>query len=365
MISIRNLTKEYNKNNMPLKDVTVTINDGDVIAVIGPSGTGKSTLLRCIDFLEMPSSGEIIVDGETINPADKKALSRLHKKIGMVFQSFNLFNNLTVIENVMVPQVELLGRTRQEAYDHGIPILQEMGMAGYALSYPSELSGGQKQRAAIARTLAMDPEVILMDEPTSALDPTCVQEVSMVIEKIAKSGKTMMIVTHEMEFARNISNRVFYLDEGGIYEDGTPEEIFEHPRRERTRRFIRRIKMLQLSMSAKTPDYYSNITKIEKFSYRYNIPVKRMYHIIHAFEEISQELLQPSRKVTKINFTVEIEPEREEIQMSACYDGGFNLLAGADELRLAILKLSAFDFAYEGFEPDENQNTDMLKMLIK
>ena len=222
MIKIEHLKKEY-PNVTPLKDVSVEIHDGDVISVIGPSGTGKSTLLRCINQMEKPTSGKVWVDGVEIT--DRKCdINKVRQKMGMVFQSFNLFGHLTVIENIMLSPVDLLGKSRQEAYDEGMRLLRMVGLAEKALNYPDELSGGQKQRIAIARTLAMDPDVILLDEPTSALDPTMVGEVQAVIRDLSKTGKTMMIVTHEMNFAKAISNRVFYMDEGGIYEDGTPED---------------------------------------------------------------------------------------------------------------------------------------------
>ena len=223
MIELRHLRKEF-EDVTPLEDVNVTIHSGDVISVIGPSGTGKSTLLRCINMLEPPTSGEIIVDGQVINDG-KCDLNEIRKKMGMVFQSFNLFGHLTVIENIMNPQITLLDRTRQEAYDKAMYLLNTVGLSSKALNYPDDLSGGQQQRIAIARTLAMDPDIILFDEPTSALDPGMIGEVQSVIRMLAKSGITMMIVTHEMDFARKISNRVFFMDEGGIYEEGTPKEI--------------------------------------------------------------------------------------------------------------------------------------------
>ena len=227
MIKIEHLRKEYSSIT-PLKDVSTVINNGDVISVIGPSGTGKSTLLRCINQLEKPTSGRIWVDDLEITDP-KCDITRVRQKMGMVFQSFNLFGHRTVIENIMMAPMRLLGKSKQEAYDTGMQLLRKVGLAEKALNYPRQLSGGQKQRIAIARTLAMDPDVILLDEPTSALDPTMVGEVQAVIRDLAKTGKTMMIVTHEMNFARAISNRVFYMDEGGIYEDGTPEQILSIP----------------------------------------------------------------------------------------------------------------------------------------
>ena len=228
MISIRHLRKEY-PGVTPLKDVSAEIGRGEVISIIGPSGTGKSTLLRCINLLEKPTSGEIIINGQAITDP-KCRVHLLRRKMGMVFQSFNLFNHLSVLDNVCIGPVKLLGKSRKEAEAKAMELLKLVGMAEKADAMPDELSGGQKQRAAIARCLSMDPEIILFDEPTSALDPTMVSEVLSVIRALARQGMTMAIVTHEMNFARDVSTRVVYMDEGIIYEIGTPEEIFEHPK---------------------------------------------------------------------------------------------------------------------------------------
>lgn len=236
MIEINHLSKDFG-NGPKLKDINAVINDGDIISIIGPSGTGKSVFLRCLNGLEKPTSGQIILDGVDITDR-KRRISDIRKKMGMVFQSFNLFENMSVIRNVMQPPMDLLGISAQDAYDRAMEILQMVGMEGRANKYPDTLSGGQKQRVAIARTLSMNPDIILFDEPTSALDPAMVGEVQEVIAKLAKMGKTMLIVTHDMDFARAISTRVFFLDQGIVYEEGTPEEIFEHPKRERTRIFV-------------------------------------------------------------------------------------------------------------------------------
>ena len=249
MIKISHLQKKY-PNVTPLGDVNVEIHKGDVISIIGPSGTGKSTLIRCINMLETPTAGEIWVDGECIT--DKKCnINKIRQKMGMVFQSFNLFNHMNIIENIMAAPMDLLKKPKQEAYDKGMELLRTVGLADKAFNYPDELSGGQKQRVAIARALAMEPEIILLDEPTSALDPTMVGEVQAVIKDLAKRGLTLMIVTHEMRFAREIANRVFYMDEGGVYEDGTPEEIFDNPKREKTIRFIKHLKVFETVITSK------------------------------------------------------------------------------------------------------------------
>ena len=236
LIRVEHLKKQY-PNVTPIEDITTDINKGDVISIIGPSGTGKSTFLRCLNLLETPTSGTITVSGTVIT--DKKCdVSKVRQKMGMVFQSFNLFSNLSIIENIMAAPVKLLGLSRQDAYNEGMTLLKRVGLEEKALNLPEELSGGQKQRVDIARAIAMKPDIILFDEPTSALDPTMIGEVLAVIKALADEGMTMMIVTHELQFAKAVSNRVFYMDDGGIYEEGTPEKIFETPQREKTRRFV-------------------------------------------------------------------------------------------------------------------------------
>ena len=239
MIRIEHLKKEY-PNVTPLQDVNAEIHDGDVIAVIGPSGTGKSTLLRCINLLEKPTAGRIWIGEDEIT--DQRCnLSRIRQKLGMVFQSFNLFDNMTVIENIMFSPVDLKKMSRQEAYDKGIALLRSVGLAEKALSYPDELSGGQKQRVAIARALAMEPKYMLFDEPTSALDPEMVGEVLDVMKRLAQTGMTMVVVTHEMGFAREVGDRILFIDEGIVMEENEPNEFFANPKNERTKSFLSKV----------------------------------------------------------------------------------------------------------------------------
>ena len=319
MIQIEHLRKEY-PNAVPLKDVNVTINDGDVISVIGPSGTGKSTLIRCINLLDRPTSGRILVNGRDITEKGCN-ISEVRKKMGMVFQSFNLFGHLTVLENVMFAPMELLGMDKQTAYDRAMELLHMVGMEGRAFNYPDMLSGGQKQRAAIARTLSMDPDVILFDEPTSALDPTMVGEVQSVIRELSRSGKTMMIVTHEMKFAREICNRVFYMDEGGIYEDGTPEQIFENPQRERTRQFIRHLKVFETVIDKPDYDFLEMMSSLDRYGYKNDVPAKTVYRLKSLFEELCQELLLPELDTKRLIFTAEYDEEKSEAVVNVQYPG--------------------------------------------
>ena len=292
MIEIIHLEKKY-ENAVPLKDVSTVINDGDIISVIGPSGTGKSTLLRCINLLDHPTAGKILLDGEDIT-APGFDVTRARRKMGMVFQSFNLFGHLTVIENLMMAPMDILGKSKEEAYDTGVKLLKRVGLSGRELDYPDQLSGGQQQRVAIARTLAMDPEVILFDEPTSALDPAMIGEVQSVIRDLADSGKTMLIVTHEMNFARAICNRVFYMDQGEIYEEGSPDQIFDDPEKELTRRFIRKLKVHEYDIVSKDFDFVAAGDDLDRYCIENAIPPDIKYRIRLATEEIVQQILIPS-----------------------------------------------------------------------
>ena len=361
MIKIEHLKKEYS-NVTPLKDVTVEIRDGDIISVIGPSGTGKSTLLRCINLLETPTEGHIWLDDVEIT--DKKCdICKVRQRMGMVFQSFNLFGHLTVIENIMLSPVDLKGVSRQEAYDRGMELLRMVGLAEKALNYPDELSGGQKQRIAIARTLAMDPDIILLDEPTSALDPTMVGEVQAVIRDLAKMGKTMMIVTHEMNFARAISNRVFFMDEGGIYEDGTPEQIFEHPRRENTRRFIKRLKVLELNIENPDYDFLGMAGLIDTYCNKNQITPRLAGRIQLAFEEIVQ-LLVHMPDHPRIRAVCEYSEATEAAEWAIHYTGSRNdVSASGDGIALSVLKGITEEITFAWAEEEEYPN--LLKMVIR
>ena len=239
MISVRHLQKGFDGVTV-LKDVNAEIGKGEVISIIGPSGTGKSTFLRCLNRLETPDGGSIVVNGIDVT-APNADLATVRRRMGMVFQNFNLFGNLTILGNVMAAQCDILDTPKAAAEKKAMELLNRVGLANKADALPDELSGGQKQRVAIARALAVDPEILLFDEPTSALDPTMVGEVLAVIKDLAKTGMTMLIVTHEMGFARDVSTRVFYMDEGVIYEDGTPAEIFNAPKKPRTIEFVGRV----------------------------------------------------------------------------------------------------------------------------
>ncbi len=351
MISVRNLKKSF--ANVPvLRDINAEIQKGDVISIIGPSGTGKSTFLRCLNLLETPDGGEIFVDGENMlaKGADVRYLRR---RMGMVFQSFNLFSHLMIIENLMLGPMQLLGMDRQQAYNEAMARLGSVGIADKAYAYPDEMSGGQKQRAAIARTLAMHPEIVLFDEPTSALDPTMVSEVLAVLRKLAAEGLTMMIVTHEMGFARDVSSRVFYMDEGLIYEDGSPEQIFEAPRREKTRAFIQKIKSFIYHIDSRKFDFYNMNSQIEGFATRHMIGGIRLRNMLSVAEEMIMHLLLPRlRGNIDIDLVIEYSEQTGDVQMTVMY-AGQDMQILADDTDLSVMLIKKFAHSIDAVQLDD------------
>ncbi|UQS85751.1 amino acid ABC transporter ATP-binding protein [Apilactobacillus apisilvae] len=237
MIKIENLTKKF-KDNVIFSNLDAEVHKGDVISLLGPSGAGKSTFLRCINMLGEPTSGKIILNGEDLVTSSPKELTKLRTKIGMVFQGFNLFENKTILDNITLAPIKVKGMTKEAAENKAHDLLKTVGLDNKAAAYPASLSGGQSQRVAIVRALAMDPEVILFDEPTSALDPEKVGEVLNVMKELAQQDMTMIIVTHEMEFAKNVSNQIWFMDDGKIQEQQTPEGFFEHPKTDNAKRFL-------------------------------------------------------------------------------------------------------------------------------
>ena len=240
MIEIKNLMKKYGKN-IVLKDITENVNKGQVICVIGPSGSGKSTFLRCLNVLEKPNSGKILFEGKDLTNISEKELCALREKMGMVFQSFNLFPNMTVLENIKVAPMRVKGIAEDEAEKKAKQLLEKVGLSDRENQYPASLSGGQQQRVAIARALAMDPEVMLFDEPTSALDPEMVGEVLKVMRDLADSGMTMVVVTHEMGFAKEVADEVWFMSDGYIQEKGNPKDFFNAPKTDRAKDFLAKI----------------------------------------------------------------------------------------------------------------------------
>jgi polar amino acid transport system ATP-binding protein len=312
MIKVANLCKQFG-DHVVLRDITLEIHKGEVISIIGPSGTGKSTFLRCLNLLDRPSSGSIRIGGVDI--LDSKAdVPKIRRRMNMVFQSFNLFAHLSALENLTLGQIKLLGMSKKDAEEKSRELLKLVGLAEKADSHPDELSGGQKQRVAIARCLAMDPEIILFDEPTSALDPTMVSEVLSVIRRLAKDGLTMAIVTHEMDFARDVSNRVLYMDEGLIYEEGTPQQIFENPQREKTRAFINRIRSFNYRIGSPDDDLYAMNAEIEAFCEKQILPKKIRHHVLLLVEEMLQ-IYNPLLRRTHLDLTLAYSEKKESLML--------------------------------------------------
>ena len=318
MIKIEHLKKEY-ELSCPLKDINVTINKGEVVCIIGPSGTGKSTLLRMINLLDTPTSGKIFFDGEEITaPSYKKENAR--KKMAMVFQNYNLFNHLSIIENLVVPQVDLLGKTKDQAYNKAMELLESVGMKRQYLNYPSSLSGGQKQRVAIARALAMEPDVILFDEPTSALDPIMVGEIKTIMKKLASEGQTMLIVTHDMELAEEVASRILYLDQGVVYEDNTPEIIFNNPKRARTKAFIENLNVLKTSIHTNY-NHEQIDEEVEKFISDLKIDDKSASKIRIVYDDFLFGTLIEKHNIKDIRLIVSYDQKKSNVYVNCKYSG--------------------------------------------
>ncbi len=349
VISISHLKKVY-PNVTPLQDVSTEISRGDVISIIGPSGTGKSTLLRCLNRLEEPTAGEITVLGQPLTGAKPQQLHAIRRRMGMVFQSFNLFAHLTVIENIMLAPVELLGMDRQAAYSRGMELLASVGLAEKAMNYPDELSGGQKQRVAIARTLGMEPEIVLFDEPTSALDPTMVGEVLSVIRRLAGQGLTMLIVTHEMKFARDVSSRVFYMDQGVIFEEGAPEQVFEHPRTDRCRAFVHRLRTFHLEITSKTFDFLGAASQIDSFARKQLLGANQALKFQQIFEELCAEVILPTLPETgewTLSFDAACREDGSQCEAVLRWKGtAFDPLTQGDPLSVKLALNRTSDSAY-------------------
>lgn len=361
LIRIEHLSKEY-PGARPLIDVCAEIHKGDVISVIGPSGVGKSTLLRCLNRLEEPTSGRILVDGEVITDP-RCDITKIRRKMGMVFQSYNLFHNLNILDNIVAAPVDLLKIPRKQAYQGGRELLERVGLADKASCFPEELSGGQKQRAAIARAIAMKPEIILLDEPTSALDPTMITEVLSVIRDLASEGMTMMIVTHEMKFARDVSNRIFYMDEGMIYEEGTPEQIFDHPVRKKTRAFIKRIKTTSIEINDNYVDFHGIVRQLEMYGKESVLSSSELRHITLTFEEMVMQNILPVLDRRGQGFPVRVEIEHSETDhravMEITYGGNsYDPLTDGDELSVMIVNRICSEIHYS-----YNENNGINRMV--
>jgi ABC-type polar amino acid transport system ATPase subunit len=355
LIAIKHLRKEY-PNVTPLQDVNAEIEKGEVISIIGPSGTGKSTLLRCINRLETPTSGQIWVNDLDVC-ARGSDLNKLRLKMGMVFQSFNIFSHLMVIENLMLGPLNLLGQSKQDAYNNGMRLLRLVGLAEKALNYPDELSGGQKQRVAIARTLAMDPEIVLFDEPTSALDPTMVGEVLSVIRNLAKENLTLMIVTHEMKFARDVSSRIFYMDEGIIYEDGSPEQVFDHPHKEKTRMFTHRMKLFTYEINSRDFDFIDLDNRVANFCKDHMIGSTKANRLRSCVEELCVQLILPRLTTPKISLFIGHSETDNTTDLILTWPGPpLDPMMGGDDLSVRLVRAAAREIK-SGYEDGLNRMT--------
>lgn len=358
MIRVEHLSKHFG-DLVVLKDINCEIKKGEIITVIGPSGTGKSTFLRCLNLLETPTGGNIFID--EIPLLDKRTnVPKLRQRMGMVFQSFNLYAHLSVLENLTIGPIKLLKKRKEEADKKALELLKLVGLAEKAHAFPDELSGGQKQRVAIARCMAMEPEILLFDEPTSALDPTMVSEVLAVIRRLAREGMTMVIVTHEMEFAKTISNRVFYMDEGLIYEEGPPKQIFESPLREKTKTFIHRIRSFGYHISSKDYDLYALQAEMEAFCVKHGLSKKITGFALH----IAEEVLGLMTDFSNINLSLSFSEKDGSLQMICeCAGAPFNPLeegALEDDLGLILIRgrCSSVDYAYEN-------GKNVMRMVVK
>ena len=350
IISISGMKKSYGSFDV-LRDMNLDVHKGEVISIIGPSGTGKSTFLRCLNLLEQPTSGSILIDGEDILKPDAN-VPLLRRRMGMVFQSFNLFNGMSVLDNLCLAPMQLLGKSREEAEKRALELLQMVGMAERAEALPDQLSGGQKQRIAIARALAMDPEILLFDEPTSALDPTMVNEVLGVMTRLARQGMTMLVVTHEMRFARQVSSRVLFFADGVVYEDGTPDQLFDNPQRERTKQFIQQIHETTFIIESEYFDWFAMMSQMEQFCQQYNLSRQRTNNVLHVIDE-SLAILGSGGRVISPNtvLTLAYTERDDSLQLSiksqqAIGSDAFD--AERDDLAVTILRNFCRDITIDG-----------------
>jgi polar amino acid transport system substrate-binding protein len=358
LIHITHVKKSFGSFDV-LRDINLDVHKGEVISIIGPSGTGKSTFLRCLNLLEHPSGGSILINGQDILSPDAD-VPMLRRRMGMVFQSFNLFNGMSVLDNICLAPMQLLGKGREEAEQKARELLQMVGLAERADATPDQLSGGQKQRVAIARALAMEPEILLFDEPTSALDPTMVSEVLGVMTRLAREGMTMIVVTHEMRFARQVSSRVLFFADGVVYEDGTPDQLFEHPQRERTRQFIQQIHETTFCIESEQFDWYAMMAQMEQFCQQYNLSRQQTDSVLHVVDEslailgADGKTIQPGTRLV-LSYTEKDESLQFSIHCPQAIDRDI-FLADNDDLALTILRNFCRDISIDG---------NMLRMIVK
>ena len=350
IIHIASLKKSYGTFDV-LRDINIDVHKGEVISIIGPSGTGKSTFLRCLNLLETPTSGSILIDGQDIL-SQQADVPLLRRRMGMVFQSFNLFNGMSVLDNICLAPMQLLGKSREEAEKQAMELLQMVGLVERAGAMPDQLSGGQKQRVAIARALAMEPEILLFDEPTSALDPTMVSEVLGVMTRLARRGMTMIVVTHEMRFARQVSSRVLFFAEGIVYEDGTPDQLFEHPQRERTRQFIQQIHETVFNIESEHFDWFAMMSQMEQFCQQYNLSHQQITSVLHVVDESLTILNSNGRSIKPgTSLTLSYTEKDDTLQLIINSPEAINkdvFDADSDDLAITILRNFCRDISING-----------------
>ena len=343
VISVKNLHKKFG-GNVILQNINTEFKNGEVVSIIGPSGTGKSTFLRALSMLDPATSGDIYLDGVKLN---KKNIDSVRKKMGMVFQSFGLFSHLSVLQNLTIGQIKLLKKTPEEAEEKALQLLKIVGLSDRANHFPDQLSGGQKQRVAIARCLSMNPEIILFDEPTSSLDPTMTGEVLGVVRRLAKDGMTMIIVTHEMDFARDVSTRIIYMDEGGIYEEGSPQEIFEAPKKEKTKQFIHRIRSFEYEISGADFDFVAMLSGIENFCFHHAVERSKTNKLQLLAEELVLNIVVPQYEKCSLNLS--FSQKSGDCELSISYEGENNdaMDSAEDDLSAMMVRKSAKELRHE------------------
>ena len=351
MLKVEHLSMDFGVAE-PLKDINCEIKKGDVICVMGSSGCGKSTFINCLNRMVEPTGGKIIFDGEEIK--NKTNLCKLRQKMGMVFQSYNLFPHLTIIENMVVAPRNLLGMEKEKSYAKAFELLRIVGLSDKWDQYPSSLSGGQQQRIAIVRALMMEPEILLLDEPTSALDPTMVSEVETVIRELATNGLTMIIVTHSLQLAKNIASRIFYLDEGVIYEEGPPEVVLSAPTKEKTRWFVRQMKVFYQKITSHEFDYLSALTALTTYGQKQRISTDIMEKLHILFEDLCVDLVLPNVNEPVV-FSVAYDEENERAEAVIEYMGNEkDFMQLADEEIRELIYTAASDISYKK-TGDKNQ----------
>ena len=352
ILHVENLRKEFG-NVVPLKNINLEVKRGEIIAIIGGSGTGKSTFLRMLNLLERPTAGKIFFDGEDIST---KPIELLRQRVGMIFQSFNLFAGLTLLENAIAAPIELKKLSRQDACTRAKKFFESVGLDEKIFNYPDELSGGQQQRAAIVRALMMEPEILLLDEPTSALDPTMVGEVLAVIRMLAKKNLTMLIVTHEMNFAREVATRILFFADGEIYEQGTPAEIFDAPKRPKTVAFIHKQKYFNYEISNREFDLMKMQGGIQTFAEKYGLSVRRTNRLQLGCEELIYEMLANSCEGDAVKISLDVtyaESDNSVAIKFSCAGKNYNPLAkdfdelDEENLGATILRGLAKNYSHE------------------